>query len=137
MPTSIEQQDLIVKVTGVDIRGRTLYELVEPLRFEYTVNGGGIEVTVPKGFVTDFASIPRPLWSVFPPCGKYTKAAIVHDYLYTRQGCSRFLADAVFREIMFQLKVPYWKRILIYYAVRFFGGYCRTTGDNPNKKLLK
>lgn len=39
-------------------------------------------IRVPKGFITDFASVPRILHSVLPKTGKYGKAAVLHDYLY-------------------------------------------------------
>src|SRR5438093_7156274 len=38
-------------------------------------------VKVPAGFVTDLASVPVFLTWIFPRYGKYTKAAILHDYL--------------------------------------------------------
>src|SRR5262245_11770367 len=38
-------------------------------------------IVVPAGFVTDFASTPRAIWSVLPPTGRYQMAAIVHDFL--------------------------------------------------------
>lgn len=41
-----------------------------------------LTVTVPIHFKTDFASTPRFLWAFFPPYGKYTEAAVLHDYLY-------------------------------------------------------
>ena len=103
-------------------RGRCCYALVEPLIFQIGLNGfDGIRVTVPSGFVTDFASTPRILWPLFPPAGPWTRAAILHDYLYTLEDCSRFLADALFRDAMRQLKVPLWRRVVMYYAVRLCG----------------
>ena len=119
---NIVNQELIVKHTGRQSWGRTLYELVQPLTFKHGVNGGGVTVKVPKGFVTDFASIPKVFWPILPPSGKYTKAAVIHDYLYRLPGCSRFLADSIFREVMAQLGVSFLKRCTMYYAVRFFGG---------------
>lgn len=38
-------------------------------------------VYVPKGFLTDGASVPRIFWSIIPPWGIYGNAAIIHDYL--------------------------------------------------------
>ena len=60
----------------------------------------GYKITVPAGFVTDLASIPRPLWVLWPPFGKYTRAAVIHDWLYDmhRKGgkhYSRCYADAI------------------------------------------
>lgn len=38
---------------------------------------------VPAGFLTDAATTPRILWPLFPPVGKWTRSAILHDYLLT------------------------------------------------------
>ena len=102
--------------------GRQLWRLDEPLRYQAALNGaGGIGIHVPRGFVTDFASVPRFLWPIFPPAGPWAEAAVIHDYLYSLPNCSRFLADAIFRECMYQLGVPLWRRVSAYYAVRLFG----------------
>ena len=114
----------IREVVGSLHEGRQRYELLEDLDVKLPVNGdgGGIRVQVPSGYVTDFASVPRLFWRVFPPSGKYNRAAIVHDYLYTNSTvCSRFLADGLFRELMRHLRVPLWKRVAMYYAVRMGG----------------
>ncbi|BAU94139.1 hypothetical protein MPPM_5534 (plasmid) [Methylorubrum populi] len=63
-------------------------------------------VTVPKGFVTDLASVPSGLWSVYPKTGRYAYAAIVHDYLYWDQSRSREEADKVLAAAMEDAKVP-------------------------------
>ena len=47
--------------------------VVEPLTYASAVLGGVL--TVPAGFPTDFASIPRGLWNVLPPIGKYDAGA--------------------------------------------------------------
>lgn len=41
-------------------------------------------VVVPKWFITDFGSIPRPFWSVLNPTDKISY--IIHDYLYTKDA---------------------------------------------------
>lgn len=63
-------------------------------------------VHVPRGFVTDLASVPRMLWSIFPKTGRYAYAAIVHDYLYWTQDRTRDEADAVLAAAMEDAKVP-------------------------------
>jgi Protein of unknown function (DUF1353) len=78
-------------------------------------------IVVPLGFVTDFASTPRALWAVLPPFGTYQLAAVVHDFLYWDQGCSREQADALLRVAMFESKVDARKRDIIWQAVRRFG----------------
>ena len=53
------------------------WELMEPLSYR----GKHEEWTVPPRFLTDFASVPRVVTWLIPRYGRYTKAAIVHDYL--------------------------------------------------------
>lgn len=106
---------------GTTDSGRPLFKLAEP--FTFSKNDGeplGLHVCVPNGFVTDFASVPRIFWRIFPPSGQYNRAAVVHDYLCFTKGCSRFMADAVFREAMRELGVPRWKRIMMYLACRAY-----------------
>jgi hypothetical protein len=87
----------------------------------YQVGTTNFTIVVPLGFVTDFASTPRALWAVLPPFGTYQLAAVVHDFLYWDQGCSREQADALLRVAMFESKVEARKRDIIWQAVRRFG----------------
>jgi hypothetical protein len=62
----------------------------------YQIGRTGLSVIVPAGFVTDYASIPRPLWVMYAPHDRYSRAAVVHDYLYWSQRCTREQADNIF-----------------------------------------
>lgn len=42
---------------------------------------GSATFVVPRGFITDFASVPKFLWWLFGPTGLWTWAAILHDWL--------------------------------------------------------
>jgi len=79
---------------------------------------------VPRGFVTDLASVPRLFWSAFPPCGRYTPPAVVHDYLYWEQPaeCKKDCADNVLLHAMKEAGVPSVTRGTIYQGVVKFGG---------------
>src|SRR3990167_4905100 len=77
-------------------------------------------VIVPKGFITDFASVPRPFWFLFPPDGKYTQAAVLHDYILHEGIYSYPKADYIFYEAMGVLKVPPWNRWIMYRAVQIW-----------------
>ena len=88
---------------------------------QYQVLQTTFVVVVPAGFVTDFASTPRALWSVIPPTGRYQLAAVVHDFLYWDQGCTREQADAIFRVAMAESNVKPFERDLMWQAVRRFG----------------
>lgn len=80
-------------------------------------------VTVPEGFVTDFASIPRAFWSILPTDGPYVFAAIIHDFLYWSQTTSRDEADLVLKYAMQDFKVGNTTIETIYSGVRIGGGF--------------
>lgn len=94
--------------------------LVAPL--QYQIGRSQFVITVPAGFVTDFASTPRAIWAILPPSGRYQLAAVVHDFLYWDQGCTREQADDLLRAAMAESQVRPTERDLIWQAVRRFGG---------------
>lgn len=53
-------------------------------------------IPVPRGFVTDLASIPWLAQLFVPKTDAHSNPAIFHDYLYWEQPCSREEADALF-----------------------------------------
>ncbi len=109
--------------TPADLRMLDNYrwQLLAP--FEYHVGSYPSEeiITVPEGTITDLASVPRILWAIFPPHGRYAKAAIIHDYLYSNALGTKAWADRVFLEAMEVLSVPRWRRLVMYWGVRLFG----------------
>jgi uncharacterized protein DUF1353 len=84
----------------------------------YIIGTTNFRIVVPAGFVTDFASIPRVFWSVLPTTGNYQLAAVVHDFLYWDQGCTREQADQLLRAAMIESRVETLKREIIFEAVR-------------------
>lgn len=96
----------------------------------------GREITVPQGFVTDFASVPRLPVAYLLAGGCANEAAVIHDYLYRNQKlCSRADADAVFEEAMGVTGQPWWRRKMMYLGVRIFGGtpYANDAEDEDTK----
>ena len=84
--------------------------------------GSGKFIAVPKGFVTDWASVPRILHTVLPPRGRYSKAAVLHDFLYkTHYQDNRKACDKLFYEAMGVLGVKWWKKKMLYRGVRVGG----------------
>lgn len=79
-------------------------------------------ITVPKNFITDFASVPKELWNIYPPWGVYGPAAVIHDWLYWDQSTTREEADDVLKEAMHILGVSSFSIQHIYRAVALFGG---------------
>jgi len=108
---------LDLRVTNKAKQNRPVYELLN----DFTYSSSYLKVRVPAGFETDFASVPRFFWRWFPPAGKYSKASVVHDFLYVTRKTSRWMADAIFREAMKELDVPFLARWAMWLAVRVFG----------------
>lgn len=78
-------------------------------------------IEVPVGFVTDFASIPRPLWTLASPHGFYSRASIIHDFLYWDQRCTREQADRIMLIAMRESAVGVAERQAIYAGVQAGG----------------
>jgi hypothetical protein len=97
------------------------FTLTDPLEYQSDTTDGLIDV--PTGFKTDLASIPRVLWNVLPPVGKYDASAVVHDFLYQigPNSISRSAADSVLREAMAVCGVSALQRWIIYTGVRVGG----------------
>lgn len=102
-----------------------IWRLITPFDYDSTIAG---LISVPVGFVTDFASVPRFFWRVLPPTGRYGKAAVVHDYLYGSHLVAKPVADRVFLEAMTRLGVNRFTRSIMYWAVRLFGGTAYAEG---------
>jgi len=88
--------------------------------------------TVKKGFVFDFASVPRFFYWLYPPAGDgsnlYGIAATWHDWLYAHRKIGnrpieRYEADELFLEIMRYVGVRWTMARLMYYAVRSPAGW--------------
>jgi len=96
-----------------------LNELVNTLPFTVLHWNGQPECyMVPQGFRTDFASIPRILWGIYPPHrNDYRSAAIIHDWLLVSGVVPRMKADIIFRKAMAASGVGVFTRRLFYIAV--------------------
>ena len=72
--------------------------LDSPLIYHSEIIGG--KITVPEGFSTDFASVPRVPVVYVLYANRGRKPAVVHDYLYRIGKATRAICDAVFREAL-------------------------------------
>ena len=78
--------------------------------------------TIPEGFHTDFASVPRFLQPLLKEHALRSLPSVAHDWLYFK-GEPKRLADAVFFELLAELKdVPGWQRLVMFTAVEWLGG---------------
>lgn len=87
----------------------------------------GAKIYVPRGFLTDGASVPKMFQGLFPKFGEYYQAAVFHDYLCEYLTIykdnkpvkiTRVDAENYFKAIMKHLGVPQWKRTILFGAVR-------------------
>lgn len=89
----------------------------------------GLTIAVVPPFQTDLASVPRLVWLLIPRDDEnIVEPAVIHDWLYAnalkypatcpldRRQCDRILSDA-----MIVAGAPWWKRHVVYWAVRLGG----------------
>lgn len=106
-------------------RGLQLWQLTEDFYFISAYYR--MTIKVPKGFVTDLASIPKiPLVYEYLG-GIIQREAVIHDYLYSTGEVTREMADMVLLEAMEVTGVPLSKRSLIYNGVRLGGASAYNT----------
>lgn len=105
---------------------RRQWRLEQPLRYEVGCLGSGRIIEAPAGFLTDGASVPRLFWPLLPAWGRYSRAAVVHDFLCVainagaphRFAPDRRTADRIFRHAMRVCGVSAVTRWLMWLAVR-------------------
>ncbi|MEE4290656.1 MAG: DUF1353 domain-containing protein [Cycloclasticus sp.] len=81
-------------------------------------------IVVKKGFITDYASIPKLLLSIFGrPSGKMVEPSVLHDFLYqAKTKYTRKESDLIFLEALKGKGINWFKRRAMYYGVRIGGG---------------
>lgn len=94
-----------------------LFMVSAPLTFKPVVQKEE-SIVVPAGFVTDLASIPRLLWWWSSPQEATMAPAILHDFLYWEQPCSKDEADAAMYVAMRQVGMTDSAAYAIYLGVR-------------------
>lgn len=91
------------------------WEVIEDWQYDLP---DGPTIIIPKGFIFDGASIPRPLWFLLAPTGLLLVPGLIHDFAYRydylwainaggegncvckyKEGSGQWLWDGMFREI--------------------------------------
>jgi hypothetical protein len=112
------------------------YHLTAPMAAMYSLG----HISVPRGFITDLASIPRLLRPVLDQNDASRAPAVLHDYLYCGQFTSRAAADLLFLEALQRAGISRIKRYAMYAAVRTFGrSYwdARPNGLMPGEDIIE
>lgn len=109
-----------VMISSCAVRG-DVYRILRKFKVRYKNR----QVTVPEGFESDGASIPRFFWRIITPADcRIIRAAFVHDYLYRKQpkNWTRKDADDLFRVLCIRDGLSAFTANCLYYALRLFGG---------------
>lgn len=122
--------------------GVRLWRLETPLTYEVGDLGSGRLITVPTGYITDGASVPRWLWWCLPAWGRYSRAAVVHDLLCTLgnrgkphvEAPTRRVADAVFYEAMDVCGVSLPVRLAMWVGVRVGAWLPGVAANDPHNQ---
>jgi hypothetical protein len=111
--------------TELDVRavGVNEWQLLRDLTYTSTKNLIGC-YTVPLGEVTDLASLPRVIRSIYNVNGISRHAATLHDYLYKTQAFTRKVCDQIFRQALLDSGMTRRRAAIWYRGVRW-GGWTR------------
>jgi hypothetical protein len=106
------------------IAGKDLWINQVPLHYYSAI--AKRQITVPAGYISDLASIPKIVHSfMYPAAHEIRAAAEVHDYIYTDlcDQLTKKQADLILFEAMGNVinPAPKWKRYVVYMAVRVGG----------------
>jgi len=112
------------KLTVEAVEGEDAYILTSPITY---VTNDGDEVVIPRGFKTNFASVPAIAKVYVDDNSHFIRLpSITHDFLYSKEsaylGFTRKQADFVLLTAMQEQGMRPSKALLIYYILRVFGG---------------
>ena len=120
----------ITHLVSEDLDGGEAWRLIEPLVYYSALLNDYI--VVPKGFEADSYSAPPTMFGAYIVRGIDRRPAFIHDKLYADGNVTRDQADQVLLEAMEAAEVPWWRRKLIYSAVRGFGGLFYKGNDHED-----
>ena len=97
--------------------GRPLYRMLDDLVYHPDIKCD--KLVIPKGFISDLASIPQITMSLFGDM--MPEAFVLHDWLYNTAKFSRYMCDQLLKEACITTDIADWKVTLIYLGVRLGG----------------
>lgn len=113
------------RLTVTEVDDKIFSVAYRPFRYQSDV--AAQLITVPIGFYTDFASVPRLglIYSMLGDCAH--QPAVIHDWLYYAAITTKEVADLVLLEAMKVIGISAWRRYPIYWGVKFGGFYAWNT----------
>lgn len=101
---------------------------VSVLKTKYLLRWRGFNALIPAGFRSDLSSVPRCLnWFIAHDDQGFMEAGLVHDWCYRQGPYTRAMADLLFRELLRESGVSWFKAWSAYLALRCFGKRNYTT----------
>lgn len=111
-------------------------------------------ISIPKGFITDGATIPKLFWNILSPFGRFFKSCALHDYICLmaklhnneaptlKDGISiatqyRKRADTLLSLSMKKQGIALWRRLLIMANVRTYTFFTFSVGHRLVKHAFK
>ena len=111
-------------------------------------------ITIPKGFITDGATIPKLFWNILSPFGRFFKSCALHDYICLmaklknneapnlKEGINistqyRKRADTLLSLSMKKQGIKLWRRLLIMTNVRTYTFFTFSVGHRIYKHRFK
>ena len=84
------------------------------------------KITVPAGYITDLASVPRAAWTFISPFD-VARAAVIHDLLYEYINTQYKTSEP---------PVPKWKIFIAWSSVRIFGRWAINNSAPRHPKVV-
>ena len=104
------------------------YIVAKDYTISFVIDGQKHSITVPKGLLTDLASVPQMFRFIAGRVGPHLEACVVHDYLYAASQINNISPTEDMRRFADRLMLVAMlaagmgcKAHLIYWAVRCFG----------------
>lgn len=85
------------------------------------VDEDGFRYTAPAGTLTDFASVPRAVWWIWPKNGRHSPAAVIHDHQCTERRFDSATVHALYRRALRACGCAWVTQAGQWLAVRLFG----------------
>ena len=96
-------------------------------------------IIVPKYFLFNGCSIPTIFYSVVgtPYDPRFVKSALIHDWLYYIHIIDKDRADKIFYNNLLRCGVNKAKALIMYNAVKMFGGVAWENNEQDKKDLAR
>lgn len=98
------------------------FEIYCETKILFDFRGKEYEVTIPAGFVTNFASVPKKFRNVISNVSKLNVAYLLHDWLYSTLSKEEFTKsddDVMLRRNLKYLGLGYIDQWIVYFSVKF------------------